>query len=96
MSTNLPGDPTGVTLRYWASLRAAAGTTEETVSAGTLAAVLAEARSRHSDSPRFAAVLSICSVIVDGTPVGKRHHGDVSVGDGSVVELLPPFAGGRV
>jgi molybdopterin converting factor small subunit len=85
-----------VTLRYWASLRAAAGITEETVPAGTLAALLAEARSRHDDTPRFAAILGICSVIVDGTPVGKRDHRGVSVGDGSVVELLPPFAGGGV
>lgn len=77
-------------------MRAAAGITEETVTAGTLAAVLAEARSRHADSPRFEAVLGICSVIVDGTPVGRRDHHQVLVGDGSVVELLPPFAGGRV
>ncbi len=96
MSTNPPGRPTGVTLRYWASLRAAAGITEETVAAGTLAAVLDEARSRHGDLPRFDAILGICSVIVDGTPVGKRDHRDVPVGDGSVVELLPPFAGGGV
>lgn len=96
MSTNLPRRPTGVTLRYWASLRAAAGITEETVAAGPLAAVLDEARSRHGDSPPFGAILGICSVIVDGTPVGKRDHRDVPVGDGSVVELLPPFAGGGV
>ena len=92
MSTN----PTGVTLRYWASLRAAAGRTEEMVAVGSLAAALAEARARHADSPRFEAILGICSVIVDGTPVGRRDHRDVPVGDGSVVELLPPFAGGRV
>ncbi|HEX6233508.1 MAG TPA: MoaD/ThiS family protein [Jiangellaceae bacterium] len=96
MATNEPEHSAGVTLRYWASLRAAAGITEETVAAGTLAAALAEARSRHADSPRFEAVLGICSVIVDGTPVGRRDHREVSVGDGSVVELLPPFAGGRV
>ena len=96
MSTNPAGSPSRVTVRYWASLRAAAGLKEETVAGGTLAAVLAEARARHPDSPRFAAILSICSAIVDGTPVGRRDHRDVLVGDGSVVELLPPFAGGRV
>ncbi|HEX5993692.1 MAG TPA: MoaD/ThiS family protein [Jiangellales bacterium] len=96
MSTNSPHTPSGVTLRYWASLRAAAGRTEETVAAGTLAAALAQARAQHTDSPRFEAVLGICAVIVDGTPVGRRDHGDVLLGDGSVVELLPPFAGGRV
>lgn len=84
-----------VTLRYWASLRAAAGgVREETVDASTLAGALAQARATRPDSPQFAAVLSVCSAIVDGTPVGRREHDDVSLGDGSVVELLPPFAGG--
>ena len=96
MSTNQSERSAGVTLRYWASLRSAAGCTEETVAAGSLASALAEARARHADSPRFDAILGICSVIVDGTPVGRRDHRDVPVGDASVVELLPPFAGGRV
>jgi molybdopterin converting factor small subunit len=96
VSTNQSERSAGVTLRYWASLRAAAGRKEETVAAGSLAAALAEARARHADSPRFEAILGICSVIVDGTPVGLRDHRDVRVGDASVVELLPPFAGGRV
>jgi molybdopterin synthase sulfur carrier subunit len=85
-----------VILRYWASLRQAAGVPEERVRAGTLAAALDEARSRHADSPRFARILGVCSAVVDGTPVGRRDHGDVPLGDGSVVELLPPFAGGGV
>ncbi len=83
-----------VTLRYWASLRAAAGLTEESVDADTLAGALAEARVRHADAPRFAAVLSVCSAIVDGAPAGRRDRGDIGLVDGSVVELLPPFAGG--
>jgi molybdopterin synthase sulfur carrier subunit len=83
-----------VTLRYWASLRAAAGTAEEVVDADSLADALAIARRMHAEQPRFAAVLGICSVIVDGAPVGGRDHATVPLGDGSVVELLPPFAGG--
>ena len=83
-----------VNLRYWASLRAAAGTTEEVVDADTLADALTSARRLHIGQPRFAAVLGICSVIVDGTPVGNRDHAAIRLGDGSVVELLPPFAGG--
>lgn len=83
-----------VTLRYWASLRASAGISEETVEAGDLGAALDVARTRHRDSPRFAAVLAVCSAVVDGTPVGRRDHAAVSLSDGSVVELLPPFAGG--
>jgi len=83
-----------VTLRYWASLRAAAGLTEESVDAETLAGALAEARVRHSDAPRFAAVLSVCSAIVDGAPAGRRDQANIGLVEGSVVELLPPFAGG--
>ncbi|HSI93993.1 MAG TPA: MoaD/ThiS family protein [Jiangellaceae bacterium] len=81
-----------VTLRYWASLRAAAGIKEETVQADTLATALKEVRTRHSAG--FVAVLDVCSAVVDETPVGLRDHHDVPLGDGSVVELLPPFAGG--
>ncbi len=83
-----------VTLRYWASLRAAAGVREETVDAGTLAEALDLARALHADSAQFARVLSVCSLIVDETPTGHRDPADVPLGDGSVVELLPPFAGG--
>ena len=83
-----------VTLRYWASLRAAAGLTEETVEADTLAAALARARVRHADSSRFASVLAVCSAVVDGAPVGRRDHAELELGEGAVVELLPPFAGG--
>lgn len=83
-----------MTLRYWASLRAAAGRTEDVVPASTLADALAAARLAHATSPRFATVLAVCSVVVDGTPVGLRDHAGVALGEGSVVELLPPFAGG--
>jgi sulfur-carrier protein len=83
-----------VTLRYWASLRAAAGLTEESVQADTLAVALAQARARHADAPRFTTVLSVCSAIVDGAPVGLRDQAELVLTEGSVVELLPPFAGG--
>ena len=83
-----------MTLRYWASLRAAAGLTEETVEADTLAAALARARARHADAPRFTTVLAVCSAVVDGAPVGRRDHAELDLSEGSVVELLPPFAGG--
>ncbi|MCP2362407.1 sulfur carrier protein ThiS [Nonomuraea thailandensis] len=31
---------------------------------------------------------------MDGSPVGKRPHGEVVLGEGATVEVLPPFAGG--
>lgn len=83
-----------VTLRYWAAMRAAAGTAREDVEADTLAEALVLARSTRGDRSRFAAVLAICSIVVDETPVNARDHAEVRLRDGSVIELLPPFAGG--
>ena len=83
-----------VTLRYWASLRAAAGRTEEVVDEATVAEALAVARDMHAAQPRFAEVLEVCAVLVDGSPAGRRDHAAIPLHDGSVVELLPPFAGG--
>ncbi len=81
-----------VTIRYWAGLKEAAGTAVDEVDGRTLAEVLEIARSRHSD--RFRTVLAVCSVVVDGDPVGARDRTTVLVQDGSLVDCLPPFAGG--
>jgi sulfur-carrier protein len=99
MAAAVPGsEPGGAvrsgTIRYWAGARAAAGTAEEPYRAGTLADALAQARERHGDRPEFARVLSACSFLVDGDPVGTRDHGSVELADGGTVEVLPPFAGG--
>lgn len=85
-----------VTVRYWASVRAEAGLREETVTGATVAEALAAVRRLHEDSARFGSLVDICAIVVDGSPVGLRKHEDVPLGDGSVVELLPPFAGGGV
>ncbi len=81
-----------VTLRYWAAARAAAGVASEQTSAVTLAEALAQARSGRDD--RFARVLSVCSYVVDGEPVGARNHASVTLPSGGLVDVLPPFAGG--
>lgn len=80
------------TLRYWAAARAAAGTDSEQTSAATLAEALLLARSTRDD--RFGTVLSVCSFVVDGDPVGGRDHASVPLRDGGLVDVLPPFAGG--
>ena len=75
-------------MRYYASARAAAGVTDEQIDAAsleTLRKVLTEA---HGD--RFARVLAASAVLVDGRRLGA--HEDIPAG--SVVEVLPPFAGG--
>ena len=84
-----------VTLRYWAAAKEAAGTAEEAVSAGTLAEALAVATDGVDDrNARLRAILVRSSFLVDGTPVGTRAPEAVMLGEGSVVEVLPPFAGG--
>ena len=86
-----------VTLRYWASARAAAGTDTdalEVAGAVTLAELVQRAREAHADSPRFAEVLSCCSMMVGDRPVTTGDPTQVLVQPGATVEFLPPFAGG--
>lgn len=81
-----------VTVHYWAAAREAAGRSSETCQAATVADVLAIVGERHGD--RLRAVLARCSFLVDGAPVGRRDPASVPLKAGSVVEVLPPFAGG--
>lgn len=83
-----------VTVRYWASMREAAGTVEERVDAATLADALKTIRANHADRPRFGKVLDVCSLLVDDVPANTRAPEDVTLQTGSVIEVLPPFAGG--
>ncbi len=87
-----------VTLRYWAAAKEAAGVAEEEYAdVAELACLLAAATTLHltrSGDDRLARVLTRCSFLVDGHPVGLRPHATVPLPDGSVVEALPPFAGG--
>lgn len=83
-----------VTVRYWASARAAAGRDTDQVEASTLAEALSAVLGMHADSPRFAEVLDVCALLVDSDPVGSRDRAQVLLADGATVEVLPPFAGG--
>lgn len=81
---------TTITVRYWAGARAAAGVAEESYAGPQSLDGLREAAiARHPESDRLAGVLAVCSVLVDG-----RQPQGPEVGAGSVVEFLPPFAGG--
>ena len=89
--------PDGVTVRYWAAAKAAAGVgadvlplTEPT----TLDIVVRDVLELHRDQPRLGEVVSVCSVMLGDRPVGARPPQEVVVRPGDVVELLPPFAGG--
>lgn len=79
-------------LRYFAAARAAAGVAEEPIGASTLADALEQAGGARD--ARFRAVLGVCSFLVDGQPVGSRDHTTVELSAASVVDCLPPFAGG--
>lgn len=99
MSHATPEKPIGgtVTVRYWASARAAAGVDADRVEVGpgtTLAELFARVRALHPDRPKLPGVLAVCSALVGDRPVGARDPAQVRVAPGDVVELLPPFAGG--
>jgi molybdopterin synthase sulfur carrier subunit len=86
-----------VTLRYWASARAAAGTDTDALEVAgpvSLAELVERARAPHADSSRFSDVLSCCSVMVGDRPVTTGDPRSVIVAPGATVEFLPPFAGG--
>ena len=77
-----------VTVRYWAGARAAAGVDEETVEGvGTVGDLTGRLL---SERPALAAVLPVCTVLVEG----RASSPDAPLPAGSVVEVLPPFAGG--
>lgn len=83
-----------VTVRYWAAAKHAAGVAEETLDATTLAEALAQAVARRPAAAEFHAVLDRSSFLVDGEQAGRRGADTVTLAEGAVIEVLPPFAGG--
>ncbi|WP_084077917.1 MoaD/ThiS family protein [Demequina sp. NBRC 110057] len=77
------------TVRLFAAAAEAAGVDEAVV---TGAATVGELRTRLTDrfGDDLARVLRQCSIIVDRV----RADDHAPVGDGSLVDVLPPFAGG--
>lgn len=90
---------TAITVRYWAGARAAAGTAEDVIEVDargaelTLADVVARVLERHPGE-HMARTVGVCSVLLGDQPVRSQDPAAVVVPPGSVVELLPPFAGG--
>ena len=83
-----------VTLRYWASARAATGVEADVVpvsEAVSLGELRAAAVALHPGAEKQ---LAVCSVLVDDLPVTTADPSSYLVAPGSVVEFLPPFAGG--
>jgi sulfur-carrier protein len=85
-----------ITVRYWASARAAAGVESDDLpvtTALTLTDVVRRAAGLHPGT-RLPGVLEACSVLVGDQPVKSRDPETVLVRPGQIVEFLPPFAGG--
>ncbi len=80
-----------VSLRYWAGARDAAGAELEEWPATSVGGALAAARAARGE--RFARVLSVCTLLVDGVVV-RSEDLDRPVAGPITVEVLPPFAGG--
>jgi molybdopterin converting factor small subunit len=75
-----------ITVRYWAGAQRAAGVESETLAVDTIADLRAHLAARAG----FDRLASVVSFLVDG-----QHAGDAErPPEGSVVDVLPPFAGG--
>lgn len=90
-----------VTIRYWASARAAAGCDSESFTGRRVGDVLEAASAAHTG---LGAVLAVSTILLDGHPVAasdllpepsepsERLPGQPS--GRAILEVLPPFAGG--
>lgn len=79
-----------VTVRLFAALREAAGTSEVAVDAAPVGTIVADLSDRFGEP--FASRVTVASGMVDGRRVALDD--DVDVADGSELALLPPFSGG--
>ncbi|GAB2939367.1 MoaD/ThiS family protein [Micromonospora polyrhachis] len=80
----------GLTVRYFAGARAAAGVDEEAVPLSPSLDRLAESLvDQHG--PRLATVLAAASYLVDGV---AWHDRQAPLPQGATIDVLPPFAGG--
>ena len=82
-----------VTVRFWASVRSAAGVVEDAFPPGTVADLLVEVGTRY---PATIELLPRCSVLLNAMAVHDLRGSGQSreVKAGTTMELLPPFAGG--
>lgn len=80
---------TEVRVRYFAGAKAAAGIAEETAPAADLAELKTVLAQRHGQE--LERVLKASTLLVNGL---ARRDEAAPLAEGSVVEVLPPFAGG--
>ncbi|PZS26812.1 MAG: molybdopterin synthase sulfur carrier subunit [Pseudonocardiales bacterium] len=75
-----------ITVRFWAGAQRAAGHAEESLAAGTIG----ELRELLAGRPELSRICSVASFLVDG----QQASDATALRGGSVVDVLPPFAGG--
>lgn len=84
----MPGEQGAVTVRYWAGARAAAGVDEDALhGCPTVADAAVAVVSLHSS---LAAIVPVSTWLLDGRAVPPH----TALDPGSILEVLPPFAGG--
>lgn len=90
----MPSGPAGatrtsvnVTIRYWASARAAAGCDSEPFVGLVVGDVIEAAAAAHTG---LSVVLGVSTILLDGRQVGASEP----LVEGATIEVLPPFAGG--
>jgi molybdopterin converting factor small subunit len=76
-----------VTIRYWASARAAAGCDDERFGGHHVGDVLEAAVAAHTG---LGDVLRVSTILLDGRQVTASEL----LSEGATIEVLPPFAGG--
>jgi molybdopterin converting factor small subunit len=76
-----------VTIRYFAAARSAAGESTATAQADSIKELVGTV---SADRPELARVLGICTFLLDG----ERVTLETRLRPGSLVDALPPFAGG--
>lgn len=81
------GAPAQVTVRYWAGARAAAGVDSDSIDASTVADAIERVVELHA---ALRPVTAVSTILLDGRPAAL----DQALGEGAVLEVLPPFAGG--
>jgi molybdopterin converting factor small subunit len=77
-------------VRFWAGARTVAGTTQEAVAPGPLPEVIGGLIETHGE--RMRSLLACSVLLLDGAQV--ERDAAVTVADDSVLEVLPPYAGG--
>jgi sulfur-carrier protein len=87
----LAADVIGVTVRYFAAARAAAGSDSEQLTVRPGATVDDLVDRLGDDNRELARVLARCSFLCDGLAVRDRAR---TLQAGETIDVLPPFAGG--